>query len=182
MSSLPDPRGPHAWNTHNPQMLFHDGTIMNTNHHNLSRVSSRSSYTLPSPSNQLFSTMEDINLSTTNHPNSTVKNHRGFILQDFLAKTFSSNVETPTSVNSGLNHVPFDQVLDSVKPSSGLMDHSIGGKRSLSVTDHRTDGDRRHKRMIKNRESAARSRARKQVCNLLTFSFIQVSLSWVEVF
>ncbi|XP_071728107.1 bZIP transcription factor 27-like [Rutidosis leptorrhynchoides] len=145
---------------------------------------------------------KDINPSaTTNHRDATVKGYRGFILQDFLAKPFSSNDVTPTTtvcgssprygstpsppqqppmllnLNSGpdqLNFltedptrnvcpldVPFDQVLASANSSSGLLGHGIGGMRMLPATD-RNGGDRRHKRMIKNRESAARSRARKQ--------------------
>ncbi|KAL8233914.1 hypothetical protein R6Q59_020014 [Mikania micrantha] len=60
-------------------------------------------------------------------------------------------------------NVPFDRVLGSINSSSELLKHSIGGMRMLPVTE-RTGGDRRHKRMIKNRESAARSRARKQAC------------------
>ncbi|XP_076950679.1 protein FD-like [Bidens hawaiensis] len=132
---------------------------------------------------------KDINLSTTttNHHTTTAgKGYRGFVLQDFLAKPFSSN-ETPTIVsspgygspspppqllnlNSGpdqLNFLtedePFDQVLASANSSSGLLGTNIGGMRILPATDRAASGgDRRHKRMIKNRESAARSRARKQ--------------------
>ncbi|KAI3669368.1 hypothetical protein L6452_40602 [Arctium lappa] len=57
--------------------------------------------------------------------------------------------------------VPFDQVLPSTNSSTGLLSNGIGGMWMLPATD-RTGGERRHKRMIKNRESAARSRARKQ--------------------
>nr|XP_043618153.1 bZIP transcription factor 27-like [Erigeron canadensis] len=156
---------------------------------------------------------KDINLpaTTTNHRGDTTNGYRGFILQDFLAKPFSSSTtnhhdthsHTPTSasslsygspspsppppppppphsqppmllnLNSGpdqLNFLgedltrnvvcPFDQVLASSNSSSGLLANS-GMRSTLPVTD-RTGGDRRHKRMIKNRESAARSRARKQ--------------------
>ncbi|KAI3784565.1 hypothetical protein L1987_43666 [Smallanthus sonchifolius] len=124
---------------------------------------------------------KDINLSATNHH---AKGYGGFILQDFLAKPFSSN-DRPTggsspgygspspppppppqqpmllNLNSGPLDVPFDQVLASADSSSGLLGSNIGGMRILPATD-RNGGDRRHKRMIKNRESAARSRARKQ--------------------
>lgn len=51
---------------------------------------------------------------------------------------------------------PFD-ALDS---PSGL---ACFDKKRVQDPDNNS-GDRRHKRMIKNRESAARSRARKQVC------------------
>ncbi|KAF5765878.1 putative transcription factor bZIP family [Helianthus annuus] len=179
----------------------HDANTLNTNNHNINfRVSSRSTTLSSSSSSNTSSnlsiysnntrTMEevwkDINLSTTNHPTAAVKGYRGFILQDFLAKPFSSN-DTPTSVsspqppvlltlNSGLVqldcltedqtpnicslNVPFERVLGSADSCSGLFGHNIGGMRILP--EDGTGGDRRHKRMIKNRESAARSRARKQ--------------------
>ncbi|XP_076898740.1 protein FD-like [Bidens hawaiensis] len=138
---------------------------------------------------------KDINLSTTTTDHHTATagkgSYRGFILQDFLAKPFSSN-DTPTTVsssgygspspppppppqllklNSGPDQtrsvcpldVPFDQVLASANSSSGLLGTNIGGMRILPPTDRAAaGGDRRHKRMIKNRESAVRSRARKQ--------------------
>ncbi|KAI3776843.1 hypothetical protein L1987_46633 [Smallanthus sonchifolius] len=81
--------------------------------------------------------------------------------------------EDPTPNACSLS-VPFDQVLSSANSSSGLLGHGIGGMGILPVTE-RAGGDRRHNRMIKNRESAARSRARKQVGR--TFLFIQVSMS-----
>ncbi|KAD6796107.1 hypothetical protein E3N88_07003 [Mikania micrantha] len=110
----------------------------------------------------------DINhLSTTNHRTSTVKGYRPDELS-FMTEGRFSNV-----------NVPFDRVLGSINSSSELLKHSIGGMRMLPVTE-RTGGDRRHKRMIKNRESAARSRARKQVdsVDLNSFSFFdQVNTS-----
>ncbi|KAL4027219.1 hypothetical protein IC575_015682 [Cucumis melo] len=57
--------------------------------------------------------------------------------------------QDPSSVSAAF-HSPFDQVLGPPP---------FGKKR---VTDSDNSGDRRQKRMIKNRESAARSRARKQ--------------------
>ncbi|CAI9282408.1 unnamed protein product [Lactuca saligna] len=119
-------------NTHYPQMLSDHGGCggdddvnhLNTNHHNLSRVSRRSTtlssssssttssnhspFSAPLSVNQIRSpnatrTMEevwkDINLSTTNHPADATKGYRGFILQDFLAKPFSNN-DTPTTLPS----------------------------------------------------------------------------------
>lgn len=129
---------------------------------------------------------KDINISGTNH------RYRGFILQDFLAKPFASN-DIPTTVSSPassqpqmllnlnsdpdqlnflvedptLNVCPLDAPSNS---SSGLLSHNIVGGLMMLPASDRTRGDRRHKRMIKNRESAARSRARKQVGT--TFSFI----------
>ncbi|KAI3499940.1 hypothetical protein L1887_35754 [Cichorium endivia] len=70
-------------------------------------------------------------------------------------------VDDPTRIVCPLDG-PFDHVLGSSNSSSGLLGQSIGGMRMLPATDRTGGGERRHKRMIKNRESAARSRARKQ--------------------
>ncbi|KAL7606079.1 hypothetical protein Lser_V15G19522 [Lactuca serriola] len=70
-------------------------------------------------------------------------------------------VEGPTRTVCPLD-VPFDHVMGSSNSSSALLGQSIGGMRMLPETDRIGGGERRHKRMIKNRESAARSRARKQ--------------------
>ncbi|CAH1421621.1 unnamed protein product [Lactuca virosa] len=70
-------------------------------------------------------------------------------------------VDGPTRTVCPLD-VPFDHVMGSSNSSSGLLGQSIGGMRMLPETDRIGGGERRHKRMIKNRESAARSRARKQ--------------------
>ncbi|XP_039138622.1 bZIP transcription factor 27-like [Dioscorea cayenensis subsp. rotundata] len=93
--------------------------------------------------------------STTSHP------FRGVILQDFLAGAFKSPIPpslpppppppppprppppTILSLNSAMDSGSFPFPLRPPRRSSD-------------------SGDRRHKRMIKNRESAARSRARKQ--------------------
>eukprot|EP00257_Ricinus_communis_P016246 XP_015574357.1 protein FD [Ricinus communis] len=66
-----------------------------------------------------------------------------------------SRIETPTPFGSSLIS-PFD-VLGS---SSLLLPPNINKK--WPQENHDNSSDRRHKRMIKNRESAARSRARKQ--------------------
>ncbi|KAI7755599.1 hypothetical protein M8C21_029305 [Ambrosia artemisiifolia] len=163
---------------------------LNKNHHNIDfKVSSSSNLSMFSNTTRTMEEVwKDINLSTTNNPTTTVKGYHGFILQDFLAKPFSSN-DIPTSVSSPplpqppvlltldsgpvqLDYVkedqtpnvcslngPFEQVLGSADSSS--VGHNIGGMRVLPAGDG-AGGDRRHKRMIKNRESAARSRARKQ--------------------
>lgn len=202
-------------------MFSHDNIIdhsnnLNTTQHNLTRVSSSSSSNTSSNNHSPLTTTttttttrtmeevwKDISLSatTTSHRTNSGEGYRGFILQDFLAKPFSNNNDTPTSVsspgygspssppppppqppmmfnlNSGpdqmnfladdhrsRNVCPFDQVLTSANSSSGLMGNNIGGMMMLPAKDRSgTGGDRRHKRMIKNRESAARSRARKQV-------------------
>ncbi|CAK9321390.1 unnamed protein product [Citrullus colocynthis] len=59
--------------------------------------------------------------------------------------------QDPASVSAAF-HSPFDQVLG--PPPFG--------KKRVPDSDSNNSGDRRQKRMIKNRESAARSRARKQ--------------------
>ena len=46
---------------------------------------------------------------------------------------------------------------------------SLGGKQGISGYLGKQTAERKQKRMIKNRESAARSRARKQVCSLYLF-------------
>ncbi|XP_028105167.1 protein FD-like [Camellia sinensis] len=72
--------------------------------------------------------------------------------------------ENPFSTNSMLQDRPISNNI--VSPSlnvmsfDGLASSSLGKKRFSESESN--SGDRRHKRMIKNRESAARSRARKQ--------------------
>ncbi|XP_020423467.1 protein FD isoform X1 [Prunus persica] len=62
-----------------------------------------------------------------------------------------------SSVSNSFSASPFESLAAS---SSGLPSF---GKRAFPDSDHsNSGGDRRHNRMIKNRESAARSRARKQ--------------------
>ncbi|XP_050134399.1 protein FD-like [Malus sylvestris] len=64
-----------------------------------------------------------------------------------------------SSVSNSFSGCPFESLAAS---SSGLPSF---GNRSFTESDHsNSGGDGRHKRMIKNRESAARSRARKQAC------------------
>ncbi|WJZ86242.1 hypothetical protein VitviT2T_005720 [Vitis vinifera] len=129
-------------------------------------------------------------LSVLPRPQNPHASFRGVILQDFLARPF--NKEPPTSVASldqstvteariygslppppatvlSLNSGPEFHFLESshpARPHSHLaLASSTGltsfGKKRFSESDNNSC-DRRHKRMIKNRESAARSRARKQ--------------------
>ncbi|CAO2830664.1 unnamed protein product [Amaranthus hypochondriacus] len=81
----------------------------------------------------------------------------------------------------GLNGDHYNDIpsLDAVASSSGFnrgLHHDQTNKKRLSVYDGCEDEevcvDRRHKRMIKNRESAARSRARKQFLNNYSLRFI----------
>ncbi|KAI3473843.1 hypothetical protein Pfo_028007 [Paulownia fortunei] len=77
--------------------------------------------------------------------------------------TLSSAADHFSSLLLQPHHQPISHVsslnvaLDAVVPD----DNTGGGKKRFPDFD-RSSGDRRHKRMIKNRESAARSRARKQ--------------------
>ncbi|CAK7334179.1 unnamed protein product [Dovyalis caffra] len=96
-------------------------------------------------------------------------NNPNFILQDFLARPF--NKDPPTRMLSVISDsTPFGS---SVPPPATVLSLNSGpGFDFLDNSDHPlrkrpqesdiSSGDRRHKRMIKNRESAARSRARKQ--------------------
>ncbi|GMI76963.1 hypothetical protein like AT4G35900 [Hibiscus trionum] len=83
-----------------------------------------------------------------------------FIVQDFLARTFRKDLPTnrvsplpPTATFLNLNSSP-----DFDKSPSALDSFNKKGVQEPDCAS----GDRRHKRMIKNRESAARSRARKR--------------------
>ncbi|XP_039053333.1 protein FD-like [Hibiscus syriacus] len=77
---------------------------------------------------------------------------------------FLDNVD-PLRSSSSLQSSPISTVhtfncpFEALSPSSSLASF---GKKRVQEADN-SNGDRRHKRMIKNRESAARSRARKQV-------------------
>ncbi|KAE8010665.1 hypothetical protein FH972_007016 [Carpinus fangiana] len=79
----------------------------------------------------------------------------------------------PLRPNSHLqsNVTSFSSPFEALASSTGLP--SFGMKR-VPESDG-SSGDRRHKRMIKNRESAARSRARKQECACL---FLHIQTSW----
>ncbi|KAK9129416.1 hypothetical protein Sjap_009903 [Stephania japonica] len=68
------------------------------------------------------------------------------------------NVDVASSLVATLNNSAFD----AFGSSSALS--SLCRKRVSDDQSKENTGDRRHKRMIKNRESAARSRARKQEC------------------
>nr|QEO19213.1 putative FD-like isoform X1 [Cymbidium ensifolium] len=150
--------------------------------------SSSSSPSVAVPQTPKRKTMEevwkDINLATLAHesqPPATVscdQRHffRSMILQDFLASTFKSRPSS--AVSSELPQPPLPPTALSL--SSGLgrpigpsnLPHyaSASSAFSLSAKKHPVDdtppcnakGDRHQMRMMKNRESASRSRARKQ--------------------
>ncbi|XP_042023607.1 protein FD-like [Salvia splendens] len=98
---------------------------------------------------------------------------RGLILQDFFSKA-----PPPSSVPSHASPPPPPPTMLTLSSSAAaallfqphchpaaldavVPDDSAAGKKRFPDFE-RNSGDRRHKRMIKNRESAARSRARKQ--------------------
>nr|QCD63877.1 FD-like protein 2-II [Platanus x hispanica] len=83
---------------------------------------------------------------------------------DFHYIDHTHSLSTDPQQVSSLNSTPFDAFTS----SSGL---SSLCKKRVSDSDENS-GDRRHMRMIKNRESAARSRARKQ--ESLSFCFVDV--------
>ncbi|CAH8313934.1 unnamed protein product [Eruca vesicaria subsp. sativa] len=96
------------------------------------------------------------------------QNPTNSIIQDFLSKPL--NKEPPPS-SSSTHHVSLllpPATVPSLNPQYSIDTHfdesarfgCLGKKRSQDSDESR--GDRRHKRMTKNRESAARSRARKQ--------------------
>ncbi|PON53498.1 Basic-leucine zipper transcription factor [Parasponia andersonii] len=75
------------------------------------------------------------------------------------------------STNPISNISSFATPFESLGPTSCLLP-SFGKKRFPSSGDSSGSGNRRHKRMIKNRESAARSRARKQERSLQLMVFL----------
>ncbi|XP_019182474.1 PREDICTED: bZIP transcription factor 27-like [Ipomoea nil] len=132
---------------------------------------------------------KDINLSYLyDHRFNHDPNLQGMSLQDFLGRPFAKDTPPrpapppppPATTRLNLNSVPefhfFRTVQNSalqpprpVSPKAsfeGLASSSPAGSnasgRKRAHNSGNSSGDHRHKRMIKNRESAARSRARKQ--------------------
>ncbi|KAJ8762343.1 hypothetical protein K2173_007501 [Erythroxylum novogranatense] len=92
---------------------------------------------------------------------------------EFLKST-GRTIANPT-VPEGVCTASFDSSLDCSLDGSGALSFcSCCKKRAFENGDN--SGDRRHKRMIKNRESAARSRARKQEYFCPSFSSTPFSL------
>ncbi|XP_070023526.1 protein FD [Nicotiana sylvestris] len=133
---------------------------------------------------------KDINLSSLQEHTTTYSrdhdhhhqtaNFNGMILQDFLARPFATDPPPPQAASPvpattmlNLNSVPelhfFGQnsmlhppTPISQVPFEGLASSAANGRKRIPEIENNSVGDRRNKRMIKNRESAARSRARKQ--------------------
>ncbi|KAH0718355.1 hypothetical protein KY290_014946 [Solanum tuberosum] len=132
---------------------------------------------------------KDINLSSLqDHTTNYSKDHQhhlhdhnhqganfgGMILQDFLARPFadeSSPAASPVSATTmlNLNSVPELHFFDNpLRQNSILHQPNVSRrKRVVPETEDNSTGDRRNRRMIKNRESASRSRARKQESDTL---------------
>ncbi|KAK4710129.1 hypothetical protein R3W88_004642 [Solanum pinnatisectum] len=134
---------------------------------------------------------KDINLSCSRDPQNTTAtnsttNFGGIILQDLLARPFANNPSTAAATAYGspvpplppppvtmltLNSGPEFHFFSTLNPmrqtqqknisNEGLASPASGRKRHPE-SDNNNSGDQKSKRMIKNRESAARSRARKQ--------------------
>ncbi|XP_015065310.1 protein FD-like [Solanum pennellii] len=150
--------------------------------------SSSSSYSYNHPINPILSinskTMEevwkDINLSCSRD----AQNTSGMVLQDLLARPFANDPSTaavttaygspvppPPVTMLTLNSVPEFHFFSNLNPirqtqqkhiSNGALASPDPGRKRHSESDSNNSRDLKNKRMIKNRESAARSRARKQ--------------------
>lgn len=86
-----------------------------------------------------------------------------FVADASLGHTMS--LDNPTALQSFVPPI-------GLSPSPSLSDTPVSG-RKRGATDIDKTIDRRLRRKIKNRESAARSRARKQVCCLLLIFYLQ---------
>jgi len=94
---------------------------------------------------------------------------------------FLENSDHPQRPDSQLQSNPISNISSFTSPFEGL-DSSPGLPSFCKKRTQESDGssgDRRHKRMIKNRESAARSRARKQESPFLfKYSFSYMYIYW----
>ncbi|KAM7516105.1 hypothetical protein LguiA_005688 [Lonicera macranthoides] len=125
----------------------------------------------------------DITLSSLHNPRATTTNFSPANLQDFLARPFSpASVPSPPPNDLSLNSINpddhFGKTLEPVNNNNNNVPPNVISSFSVPLVDvlasppgnelkrlpetFRNSISRRHKRMIKNRESAARSRARKQ--------------------
>ncbi|KAL1820588.1 hypothetical protein ACET3Z_015457 [Daucus carota] len=131
----------------------------------------------PNPRRTMEEVWEDINVPCVHgeDPHITNINFHGVNLQDFLAQPFAKNphqtsIFTPPAPTHSFNlnscpDLDFEEAsragsVPKATPYKGFGSSSPGKKRGAEPEE--STGDRRYKRMIKNRESAARSRARKQ--------------------
>ncbi|KAH0717161.1 hypothetical protein KY285_013192 [Solanum tuberosum] len=125
---------------------------------------------------------KDINLSCSRDPQNTTAG--GIILQDLLARPFANNPSTAAAYGSPvpplppppvtmltLNSGPEFHFFSTLNPIRQTQQKNISNEGLASPAPRRkrhpesnnnNSGDQKSKRMIKNRESAARSRARKQ--------------------
>ncbi|KAK1386769.1 BZIP domain-containing protein [Heracleum sosnowskyi] len=122
---------------------------------------------------------KDINVPSLQGEDPPFTNFQGVKLQDFLDQPFAENNHHSSTATHdfNLNSYPnfnFDQPsLSTSSNATPFEDFGSNSDNKKRLNDHVENvGDRRHKRMLKNRESAARSRARKQecICPLLPFA------------
>lgn len=145
------------WNSQ-PEINNNKKKLRNSN----SSPSSNSNIILPlTPRRSMEEVWKDINLSSSS---SASTNTAGIILQDFLAAAAGPlNREAPLPLHHH-HHPPPPNIIDLNLDSCCHLDPINSTPTPLFgfCINGSDDDDRRHKRMIKNRESAARSRARKQ--------------------
>ncbi|XP_074369443.1 bZIP transcription factor 27-like [Apium graveolens] len=123
----------------------------------------------PKPLKTMEEVWKDINVPSLPgedpHITNNINYHGVMNLQDFLAQPFAKSNHSPATHHVfNLNSCPdftFDQPNSSnALPFEEFTSNSSSKKRHTDQDENMVD--RRYKRMIKNRESAARSRARKQ--------------------
>ncbi|KAK2997136.1 hypothetical protein RJ639_026276 [Escallonia herrerae] len=156
-----------------------------------SKSSATCSYPSPFPPPNDDKSMEDIwkdiSLSTLHQPTTPASSaantadavrpppFHGEILQDFCSRPFGRHLlpiqpsgalgVPPSAAGAGISGSPAATVLSLNSADPSKKNSSACRKRAPENDD---DDDERHKRMIKNRESAARSRARKQASTFET--------------
>ncbi|CAH8350130.1 unnamed protein product [Eruca vesicaria subsp. sativa] len=132
----------------------------------------------------LASLQQHRQLNIDHEPMLSSQNPNNSIFKDFLNKPLNQEPPPPPSSSSTLHRslLPPPETVLSLNPHSinTHFDESgrfgcFGKKRGQDSDESR--GDRRHRRMIKNRESAARSRARKQECIYKRVGACNISLA-----
>lgn len=128
------------------------------------------------PPNSLISNSSRNSISGTNsplhsNPITSLRLNSGnqqfpFVVDHVHSSASLSSVSDHLQTNHTVSNVPSfrtENPFEGLASSSGLTKF---GKRNKEESECNTCGqERRHKRMIKNREAASRSRARKQVCS-----------------
>lgn len=143
------------------------------------------------PQTHLVSTSSTSSIYGTNspissNPTTTLRlnsgqNHFHFLLRhnnnsDSAFSSDSDHLQINPNISNNLVHSSFSNNPFEALGSSSSSGFPNFGKKRYPDSDYKNNGDRRHKRMIKNRESAARSRARKQVSFPLSFEIFYIIL------